>query len=76
MSIRIDMTPEEVAALKEITNVDDDAEAIAKAAREYLRLRRLRELKDVSGKFEYDTNWLESQRPECHARDGDNSNRE
>lgn len=59
MSITIDLTAQEVAALKQFTNLQDDAEAVAKAAREFLRLSRLRELKTVSGKVEFDDNWRE-----------------
>jgi hypothetical protein len=59
MSISIEMTPQEVASLKQITKLDNDAEAVAKAAREYLRLSRLRELKAVSGKVDYAANWQE-----------------
>jgi hypothetical protein len=45
VSIRIDLPSEEIAALKQATNRADDAEAILKATREFLRLHRLRELK-------------------------------
>ncbi len=71
MSIQVELTPEEIAAIKEITQLDNEVEAITAAAREYLRLRRLRELTAASGKFEYDTSWLESQRPDCFARNGE-----
>ncbi len=59
MSIRIELTPQEIAALKQATKIENDAEAVAKAAREFLRLRGLRELKAVSGKVEYEENWQE-----------------
>jgi len=54
MSLTVDLTSEEVAQLKEITHMQDDAAAVTKAAREYLRLSQLRELKAVSGKVDYD----------------------
>ncbi len=57
MSITIDLTAQEVAALKQFTKLQDDAEAVAKAAREFLRLSRLRELKAVSGKVEFGEHW-------------------
>lgn len=57
MSITIDMPAQEVAALKELTKLENDAEAVLKAAREFLRLSRLRELKAASGKVEFDVNW-------------------
>jgi len=59
MSITIEMLPEEIAALKQLTRRDNDAEAIIRAAREFLRLSRLRELKFVSGKVEFQANWQE-----------------
>jgi len=40
-----------------MTHLQDDAEAVQMATREYLRMRRLRELKSVSGKVDYDGNW-------------------
>lgn len=62
MSIVIDLTAQEVAALKQFTKLEDDAEAIAQAAREFLRLSRLRELKTVSGKVDFESNWQELER--------------
>lgn len=57
MSISIDMPAQEIAALKQLTKLDNDAEAVIKAAREFLRISRLRELKAVSGKVEFEANW-------------------
>jgi hypothetical protein len=54
MSLTVDLTSDEVAQIKEITRLQDDTAAVTKAAREYLRLSRLRELKAVSGKVDYD----------------------
>lgn len=54
MSLTVDLTSDEVAQLRQITCVEDDAAAVTKAAREYLRLSRLRELKAVSGKVDYE----------------------
>ncbi len=59
MSINIDLTAQEIAALKQATKLDNDAEAVAQAVREFLRLRRLRELKTASGKVEFKDNWRE-----------------
>ena len=56
MSLTVDLTSEEVAQIKQITRVQDDAAAVTKAAREYLRLSRLRELKSISGKVDYQDN--------------------
>jgi hypothetical protein len=59
MTINIELPAQEIAALKQLTKLDNDAEAVIKAAREYLRLSRLRELKAVSGKVEFEANWQE-----------------
>jgi hypothetical protein len=59
MSITIDMPAQEIAALKQLTRLDNDAEAVVQAAREFLRLSRLRELKAVSGKVEFEARWQE-----------------
>ncbi|TMQ35411.1 MAG: hypothetical protein E6K70_02390 [Planctomycetota bacterium] len=57
MSINVELTAEEVAALRQVTKLQNDAEAVSKAAREFLRLARLRELKSISGKVEFEANW-------------------
>lgn len=57
MSIIIEMPTQEIAALKQLTQRENDAEAIITAAREFLRLSRLRELKSASGKVEFEDNW-------------------
>lgn len=59
MSITIDMSPQEIAAIKQLTRLDNDAEAIVQAAREFVRLARLRELKTASGKVDFDSHWQE-----------------
>ena len=56
VTINIELAAHEITGLKQITKLENDAEAVVKAAREFLRLARLRELKAVSGKFEFDTN--------------------
>lgn len=59
MSITIDMPAQEIEALKQLTRIENDAEAIIQAARQFLRLCRLRELKAASGKVEFEANWQE-----------------
>jgi hypothetical protein len=59
MSITIEMTAQELAALKQATKLENDADAVLQAAREFLRLSRLRELKAVSGRVEFEANWQE-----------------
>lgn len=59
MSITIEMPVQEMAAIRQLTRLENDAEAIVKAAREYLRLTALRELKSASGKVDFDATWQE-----------------
>ena len=63
MSITIEMPAQEIAALRELTKLENDAEAVIKAVREYLRFHRLRELKAVSGKVEFEASWPEWTEP-------------
>ena len=53
MSVTIDLEPEEMAEIRERTQAATDEEAIHLAAREYLRLLRLRELKEAPGRFDF-----------------------
>jgi hypothetical protein len=57
MSIDVPLTPQEVGALKRITNAQDEAQAVTQAVRAYLRLVHLRELKMASGRVDFETNW-------------------
>ena len=59
MNLAVNLSDEEIAQLRNVTKMSDDAEAVSTAAREYLRLARLRELKSVSGKVEFEENWQE-----------------
>lgn len=69
MSIHIEMTAQEIASLKQITKLENDAEAVTKAAREFLRLSRLRELKAISGKVDFEDNWQELEQRELDVSD-------
>jgi Arc/MetJ family transcription regulator len=69
MRINVELTAQEIAALRQATTLDNDAEAVAKAAREFLRLRGLRELKAVSGKVEFEANWQELEQLELEESD-------
>jgi len=53
MSVTIDLSAEELAQLKRLTEIDNAGDAVTKAAREFLRVSQLRELKSVSGKVDY-----------------------
>lgn len=57
MTITIRLSSEELEQIKRITQLDSDSEAVSCAAREFLRLHHLRQLKSVSGHVEYDDNW-------------------
>ena len=59
MTITLELSAEEIDAFKQVTKLEGDAEAVAHAAREFLRLRRLLELKSVSGKVDLEQNWRE-----------------
>ena len=56
MNLVLSLSVEEIQQLREVLGASDDADAVSKAAREYLRLIRLRQLKSVSGKVEFDDN--------------------
>ncbi len=57
MSITVELNSEEIAEMIRLTNQPDIAQAVTQAAREYLRIRRLRELSAMSGQVDYDDNW-------------------
>jgi hypothetical protein len=57
VSITVEMLAQEFTALKQLTRLEHDAEATIQAARELLRLCRLRESKGASGNVEFDLNW-------------------
>ena len=57
MSVPLDLTQEEIAQLKDITKEPNDAQAVALAAREFLRRSRLQELKQASGRVDFVNNW-------------------
>jgi len=57
MSITVELNNDEIAQMSRLTNQPDSAQAVAQAAREYLRIRRLRELSAMSGRVDYEDNW-------------------
>ena len=57
MGIKVTLSSEELAQIKQITQLDSDSEAVSCAAREFLRLCQLRQLKSISGHVEYEDNW-------------------
>jgi hypothetical protein len=59
MGFTIEMSAQEIAALKQLTRLDNDTEGVIQAAREFLRHSQLRELKAVSGTVQFESNWKE-----------------
>lgn len=53
MSVTVNLSAEEVAKIKHFTEIESENEAVAKAAREFLRVAQLRELKTASGQVDY-----------------------
>ena len=55
MSISVELSREELAALQNVTRENDQAAAV----REFLRVRQLSELISISGHLELEDNWRE-----------------
>ena len=53
MSVTTDLSSDEMAQIKRFTELENENEAVTKAAREFLRVSQLRELKAASGKVDY-----------------------
>jgi Arc/MetJ family transcription regulator len=53
MSVTINLSSDELAQIKRLTELENENEAVTKAAREFLRVAQLRELKAASGKVDY-----------------------
>jgi hypothetical protein len=54
MSVTINLSSDELSQIKRLTELDDESDAVTKAAREFLRVTQLRELKAASGKVDYE----------------------
>ena len=54
MGIALDLTEKELTELRQRTNTIDSADAVSRAAREFLRTCRLRDLTSMAGKLDYD----------------------
>lgn len=57
MTTIIDLTDQELAELKMLTNQADAAAAVRCATTEYLRFARRKRLKELSGRVEMEENW-------------------
>ena len=53
MSVTVNLSADEVAQIKRFTDLENESEAVTKAAREFLRVIQLRELKAASGNVDY-----------------------
>ena len=53
MSVTVNLSSDEVAAIKRFTQLNNESDAVAKAAREFLRVIQLRELKAAPGNVDY-----------------------
>jgi hypothetical protein len=54
MNMVLDLTERELTELRERTNTIDSGDAVSRAAREFLRTCRLRELTAMAGRLDYD----------------------
>ena len=53
MSVTVNLSSDEVAQIKRFTDIENENDAVTKAAREFLRVVKLRELKAASGNVDY-----------------------
>ncbi len=53
MSVTVNLSADEVAQIKRFTDIANEGDAVTKAAREFLRVVKLRELKAASGNVDY-----------------------
>jgi hypothetical protein len=65
MTTELDLTPEEIAELKQVTEQSDVASAVQIATREYLQYARRQELKSLSGRIEMQDNWRDLEAAEA-----------
>ncbi len=60
MNLALDLTDQELAEIRERTSAMDNADAVSRAAREFLRNCRSRELTEMAGELDYDEDaWRE-----------------
>ena len=69
MTTLVDLSDQEIAELKELTNQADVAAAIRTAMTEYLRYVRRMRLKELSGKVEMLENWTDLESDEMSSCD-------
>ena len=54
MNMALDLSERELLELRQRTKASDSADAVSRAAREFLRTCRLRELTSMAGRLDYD----------------------
>ena len=54
MSVTVNLSLDEVSQIQRFTELENESEAVTKAAREFLRVMQLRELKAASGNVDYE----------------------
>jgi len=60
MNVALDLSENELLELRRRTHVTDDADAVSRAVREFLRICRTRELTSIAGSVDYEENaWRE-----------------
>lgn len=64
MTTAIDLSAEEIAELKALTNESEVASAVRKAMVEYLQYARRQRLKTLSGQVQMQENWQEMEATE------------
>lgn len=69
MTIPIELTKEELAEIKRLTKLEDEAAAVSQAARDFVRFRHMHELMAIAGKVDYDESWLKAQTPDISETD-------
>jgi hypothetical protein len=57
MVVPVELSDDELAQIKLATNQSDAAAAVTDAAKEFLRINQLRQLKSASGKVDFDLDW-------------------
>ena len=66
----IELSEQELAELRELTEQSDSTEAIRVAMRDYVRYARRMRLKQISGQVEMLGNWRELEHSEIGSQDG------
>ena len=66
MVTSIELTDQELAELKELTNQTDAAEAVRTAMHDYIRYARRMRLKQLSGRVEMNDNWRQLEQAELN----------